>query len=102
MDGTGKQYIRISLTIVSEGEDTVGVGHRTLVGDAVTAETILILHLTAGAGAVSPLVGDHLTSGVELGGAPGSGGVSIGALVIPHSLVYEWELTQLTLESGAE
>ena len=87
---------------MSEGEDTVGVGHRTLVCDAVTAETILILHLTTGADAVSPPVSDHLTSGVELGGAPGSGGVSIGALVIPHSLVYEWELTQLTLESGAE
>ena len=38
---------------------------------------------------INPPVGDHIAAGVHTSGAPGLGGVSIGALVILHTLVME-------------
>ena len=46
---------------------------------------------------VSPTVGHHSSTGVCLGGTPGSGGVSIGALVVGHTLPGEGEDAGLSL-----
>ena len=40
---------------------------------------------------VSPAVGHHAAVSVGLSGAPGHWAVSVGALVVGHSLVTEWE-----------
>ena len=49
---------------------------------------------------VSPAVGHHSSTGVCLGGTPGSGGVSIGALVVFYTLQNVTLVTGYILEEN--
>ena len=54
-----------------------------------------------GVGAVAPVVDNHRAIGVQLGGAPGGGGVLVGALVILHTIIGEGEHTGGALQGAA-
>jgi len=73
---------------VTEGEDAGGAGHGGAggqVGGVLGAGGVL------GGGAVPPPVGHHRVVGVDHGGAPGGGGVHIGAPVVLNTVVGEGE-----------
>ena len=54
-----------------------------------------------GVGAVAPVVDDDRAIGVQLGGAPGGGGVLVGALVILHTIIGEGEHTGGAIQGAA-
>ena len=54
-----------------------------------------------GVGAVAPVVDNHRAIGVQLGGAPGGGGVLVGALVILHTIIGEGEHTGGAIQGAA-
>ena len=54
-----------------------------------------------GVGAVAPVVDDDCAIGIQLGGAPGGGGVLVGALVILHTIIGEGEHTGGAIQGAA-
>ena len=54
-----------------------------------------------GVGAVAPVVDNHRAIGIQLGGAPGGGGVLVGALVILHTIIGEGEHTCGAIQGAA-
>lgn len=54
-----------------------------------------------GVGAVAPVVDNDRAIGVQLGGAPGGGGVLVGALVILHTIIGEGKDTGGAIQGAA-